>query len=114
MAFKKKNNWRDGQTAPGMDTAGKARKNSGNAPAPRSARVTPADDGTGYTVETDYNNSGDGEYQSPSTSVHTDLDSVQGHLAKTFDSIDADETLDAGEKRRKKMKASMRAKGSKS
>lgn len=110
MAIKKKNNWRDGQTAPGMATDGSARKKSGNNPSPRSARVTPADDGTGYTVETDYNNSGDGEYQSPSTSVHTDLDSVQGHLAKTFDNIDADQTLDAGEKRRKKMKASLQAK----
>jgi hypothetical protein len=106
-------NWRAGQASLGEDHDGKKRQKIGNdndasGKKPRRVTVEAADDGSGYTTETEYDNSGDGPYQRSSKGIHLSTNSVKSHLDSVFGKIDQDETLDAAGKRKAKAKASMK------
>lgn len=106
MAKKQQSESAAGQTPFGITGAGKKKTAAGNAK-PRRVSYEPTDDGKGYIGETEYDNSGDGAYTRPKKSIHVDEESASDHLKKTFGAIDADSSLDAGEKRRKKAKTSL-------
>jgi hypothetical protein len=96
-----------GQTPFAEDGKGKPKKQVGNAKQAKSVTFTKTRRPGVYTTRTEYDNSGDSPYKPSDEDVHLADEDPKDRLAKEFGEIDADSSLDAGEKRRKKAKASL-------
>jgi hypothetical protein len=86
------------------------KRKSGPPPKPKRVSFTKTDKPGAYVTETEYDNSGDGPYKSPSTGIHLPGEDPADTLAAAFGKIDADPSLDDKEKRRAKAKAAMKSK----